>query len=106
MKWTSQASACAVAMFLAACNGNRSDRSAPATNSGTETGSMSDTSRMSSDTGARSTGGMSSDTARSGMAPSDTTSGATRSDTGLKGDSARRSSRMHPDSSKSFQSAR
>ena len=38
------------------------------------------------------------------MAPSDTTSGATRSDTGLKGDSARRSSRMHSDSSKSNQS--
>jgi hypothetical protein len=47
---------------------------------------------------------MSSDTARSGMAPSDTTSGATRGDTGLKGDSARGSSRMHSDSSRSNQS--
>jgi hypothetical protein len=100
MKWTSQASACLVAILLAGCNGNRSDRNTGAT-SGSETGSMSDTSRMPSDTGMRSPGGMSSDTSRSGMTRSDTTSGMTRSDKGIKSDSARKSSRMHSDSSKS-----
>jgi hypothetical protein len=108
MKWTLQASACLAAMLLAGCTGNRGNRST----GGAETGAMSDTSAApSSDTGMRS-GGMSSDTSRSGMTRSDTTSGMTRSDTtsgmtrsdtGMKADSSGKSSRMHSDSSKSNQ---
>jgi hypothetical protein len=96
MKWTAQASACLAVMLLAACNGNRNNRNAGAP-SGTESGSMSDTGRMSSDTGMRSTGGMSSDTTRSGMTRSDT-SAMNRSDT-----TSGRSSRTHSDTAKSNQ---
>jgi hypothetical protein len=95
MRWTSQASACLVAVVLAGCNGGRDHRS------GNETGSMSDTSGMSgssSDTSGMS--GMSADTGMSGGRGTSTdtgsrmrsdTSSRTRSDTGagMRSDSAK-----------------
>jgi hypothetical protein len=94
MKWTLQASTCLVAVLLAACNGNR-DRNAGTPGSGAESGSMSDSSTMSTDTGGmRSTSGMSADTARNDTSAS----GMTRSDT--SGDS----SRIHSDSAAKNQS--
>jgi hypothetical protein len=58
MRWTSQAAAGLVAIVLAGCSGrDRShDAGAPAGGgTGTETGSMSDTSGMSADTGLKGT---------------------------------------------------
>jgi hypothetical protein len=72
MRWTSQASACLLAIVLAGCKGGRDTRS------GNESGSMSDTSAMpssSSDTSGMS--GMSRTSADTGQ-----TGGGTSSDTG------------------------
>jgi hypothetical protein len=78
MRWTSQASACLVAAVLAGCSGGRNDRTR------NETGSMSDTSGMSSsssDTSGMS--GMSADTGMSGGKGTSTDTGSRmRSDTG------------------------
>ena len=68
MRWTSQASACLVAVVLAGCNGGRDNRNDGTAGNGSETGSMSDTSGMSGSMGGSDTtgmGGMSADTARS-----------------------------------------
>ena len=74
MRWTSQASACLVAVALAAgCNGPR-DRTAGTAGTGNETGAMSDTS------GLRDTSAMIRDT--SGMS-------GMPADTGLKADTGK-----------------
>lgn len=83
MRWTSQASACLVAVALVGCNGARNNRTDGTAGSGAETGSMSDTAGMPGGSG---TGGMSADTGRSGMTGSDTSrSGMSTSDTGQGG---------------------
>jgi hypothetical protein len=98
MRWTSQASACVLALVLAGCNGRRDNRS------GNETGSMSDTSGMSSSSsdtsGMGGMRGMSADTGMSGGRGTSTDTGSrmrsdtgrsTRSDsgTGMRSDSAK-----------------
>jgi hypothetical protein len=88
MRWTSQASACLVAVVLAGCNGARDNRS------GNESGSMSDTSGMSgssTDTSGMS-GGMSADTGMSGgRGTSSDTGSRMKHDTGagMRSDSAK-----------------
>jgi hypothetical protein len=88
MRWTSQASACLVALALVGCNGGRDNRS-------NETGSMSDTSGMSGAPGAADTSGMSgrtSDTGRGAAAGgmgSDTAAGMPRDTAGAGGGGAR-----------------
>jgi hypothetical protein len=96
MRWTTQASACLVAVVLAGCNGGRNNRS------GNETGSMSDTSGMSSSSDTSGMSGMSADTGLSGGRGTSTDTGSrsrmrsdtgrrTRSDTGsgMRSDSAK-----------------
>ena len=96
MRWTSQASACLVAVVLAGCNGGRDNRNDGTAGNGSETGSMSDTSGMSGSMGGSDTtgmGGMSADTARSsGGADTSSDTGSSsrmRSDTGAGSDSAK-----------------
>jgi hypothetical protein len=105
MRWTSQASAGLLAVALVAgCNGQRGNQGTGAAGTSSETGSMSDTSRMSSDTTgmSRDTSGMSqmrADTGRTGMR-SDTGS-RMRSDSGAR--KSRSSSRTGTDSAKANQ---
>ena len=96
MRWTSQASACLVALALVGCNGGRDNRS-------NETGSMSDTSGMSGAPGAADTSGMSGMSADTGRA---TGAGGMQSDTaaGMKRDTARTGGgAMRSDSAKANQ---
>lgn len=81
MRWISQASACLLAVALAAgCNGQRDNRNAGTAGSPNETGSMSDTTHM-SDTSAMAPGA-----AGTNVTPSDTGMAA---DTGMKRDTSR-----------------
>ncbi len=105
MRWTSQASACLVAVALVGCNGARNNRTDGTAGSGAETGSMSDTAGM---PGASGTNGMSADTGRSGMGTSDTAQGGSMRQSGTTGsgmssDTGSGAARMRSDSAKGNQ---
>jgi hypothetical protein len=87
MRWTSQASACLVAVVLAGCSGRRDNRT------GNETGSTGDTSGMSSSSS--DTSGMSGMSADTGMSGGRGTSTDTGSRSGMRSDTG--SSRMRSD---------
>lgn len=108
MRWTSQASACLVAVALVGCGGGRDRQNGGAAGSGNETGTMADSSGMSGSMGTSDTSGTSGMSGSMGTSDTSSTSGTSgMSDTGrtdaARTGSAASGSRMRSDSAKANQ---